>query len=40
MKNLQNGEQYQGDLVDGLKEGKGICIYPNGDKYEGYFVKD
>ena len=40
MKDLQNGEQYQGDMINGLKEGKGVCFYPDGDKYEGYFVKD
>ena len=32
-----NGDQYDGEYVNGIREGKGKYIYANGDKYEGNF---
>ena len=33
-------EKYEGQTINGKKEGKGIYIYQNGCKYEGYFKND
>ena len=33
-------EKYDGPMINGKKEGKGIYIYQNGCKYEGYFKND
>jgi hypothetical protein len=49
--NKENGEgmifdiglkeiKYKGNFVDGLKKGKGVIYYKNGDKYEGEFDND
>ena len=35
-----NKEKYEGPIINGKKEGKGIYIYQNGCKYEGYFRND
>ena len=35
-----NGDKYEGDFVDNVKEGKGIYYFSNGDKYEGEFFED
>ena len=35
-----NGDKYEGDFVDNVKEGKGVYYYINGDKYEGEFFED
>ena len=35
-----NGDIYNGHLENGLKEGKGILIKKNGDKFEGIFKED
>ena len=35
-----SNEKYEGALINGKKEGKGIYIYQNGSKYEGYFKND
>lgn len=35
-----SGIEYSGQWVMSQKEGKGIQIWPNGDKYEGHFAKD
>lgn len=32
-----NGDQYYGDYVEGIRQGKGKYIYANGDRYEGDF---
>ena len=32
-----NGDVYEGDWVDGLKEGRGYYTWENGDVYEGEF---
>ena len=32
--------RYVGQIVNGLREGKGIMYYTNGDRYEGYFRND
>ena len=32
--------RYDGNLINGKKEGKGIYYYPNGCKYEGHFKND
>ena len=37
----ENGDFYIGQILNGLRHGKGILYYKNGDiKYDGYFVKD
>ena len=38
--NQENQEKYDGPLVNGKKEGKGVYTYQNGCKYEGYFRND
>lgn len=40
MQTLSMGEKYQGNLVDGLKEGEGVCVYQDGNRYEGNFTKN
>ena len=35
-----NGDKYEGDFVDNVKEGKGIYYFSNGDIYEGEFFED
>ncbi len=37
---LANGNIYDGDWVDGLREGKGIVRWQNGNCYEGDFQGD
>jgi hypothetical protein len=32
--------EYDGSYADGLKQGSGRCVYPNGDIYKGTFQKD
>ena len=32
-----NGDQYQGDFVNGLREGEGVYTFANTDVYEGAF---
>ena len=37
----ENGEYYIGEFKNGLKNGKGILYYKNGNiKYDGYFIDD
>ena len=28
-----NGDLYDGEFVDGMRHGKGVMLYKNGDKY-------
>ena len=35
-----NGDRYNGQVVNGLKEGRGILYYNNGDRYEGEWRND
>ena len=35
-----NGDRYVGQVLNGLKEGKGIMYYNNGDRLEGNFKND
>ncbi|KAM9761537.1 ankyrin repeat and MYND domain-containing protein 1 [Menidia menidia] len=35
-----DGSRYEGELVNGLKHGKGRYRWKNGEYYEGYFYKD
>ena len=35
-----NDGRYVGQVVNGLREGKGIYYYPNGDRYEGEWRND
>ena len=35
-----NGDKYEGDFVENVKEGKGTYDYSNGDKYVGEFFED
>ena len=38
---MENGEYYIGEFKNGLKDGKGIEYYKNGNKkYEGDFIND
>ena len=32
-----NGDRYEGEFKNGIKEGKGKIFYGNGDRYEGEF---
>ena len=32
--------KYKGNFVDGLRKGKGVIYYKNGDRYEGEFDND
>ena len=36
----ENGDIYNGHIENGIKEGKGILIKKNGDKFEGIFKRD
>ena len=36
----ENGDIYEGDFSNGMKQGQGIYRYRNGDTYEGRFVDD
>lgn len=36
---LPNGDQYVGEMQDGLYEGRGVYRYHDGGKYDGYFVR-
>ncbi|SDD96866.1 hypothetical protein [Sporomusa acidovorans] len=36
---LKNGSLYTGTLADGLPDGQGVMLYPDGGKYEGAFRK-
>lgn len=31
----ENGDVYEGEIMDGVVKGKGKCTYQNGDKYDG-----
>jgi hypothetical protein len=31
---------YRGETVDGVKEGRGVFIYENGDMYKGFWAKN
>ena len=33
-----DNSKYEGELLDGKKNGKGTCFFPNGDKYIGNWV--
>ena len=35
-----NGDKYDGEFVDNVKEGRGVYNYFNGDRYEGEFFED
>jgi hypothetical protein len=32
--------RYEGDYKDGLRTGRGIMVYPNGDRYEGEWLEN
>ena len=42
LKGIKNGKKwrYVGQVVNGLREGKGICYWENGDRYEGDYRND
>ncbi len=35
-----NGEKYEGDFDDDVKNGKGVMIYKSGKRFEGFFKND
>lgn len=37
---LPTEEDYKGNMKDGMRNGRGICYYPNGDKYDGEWKDD
>ena len=37
---MSDGDNYEGDLVDGKRTGKGVIIWENGNKYEGDWVEN
>jgi len=34
----ENGDFYEGEFKNGLKEGRGRYLYSSGSVYEGYFI--
>ena len=40
LENFENNTKYEGDILNGKKEGKGILEYEDGTKYEGDFKND
>lgn len=38
-KNEDDGSKYSGDLKEGIKHGKGKCIYADGSIYEGEWAQ-
>ena len=37
---FSNRDEYEGDFVDGERDGKGVYCYVNGDRYEGEWTKN
>ena len=37
---MPNGDEYEGDLIDGRYNGYGELKFANGDIYKGYFKND
>lgn len=35
-----NGDVYTGNFVDGLRSGHGVCVFANGERFEGEWSKD
>ena len=35
---LEGNLRYEGTWLDNLRDGVGIAIYPNGDKFEGMYL--
>lgn len=35
-----NGDVYSGNLINGKREGRGICVFANGDQWDGTWVRD
>jgi hypothetical protein len=35
--NYENGDNYEGNFVNGRPDGRGIYVYAKGDRYEGQF---
>jgi len=33
-------EDYKGSMRNGMRNGRGVCLYPNGDKYDGEWKDD
>lgn len=36
----ENGDIYEGELENDLKDGSGVYFYENGEKYDGFFEND
>jgi hypothetical protein len=34
----ENGDKYEGNFINGKKEGNGVYSWKNGKKYEGEFI--
>ena len=37
---MDNGAVYEGEVVDGKREGYGVCSWKDGSKYEGEWKND
>lgn len=38
---MPSREKYTGEMTtDGMRHGRGLSIWPDGARYEGYFVRD
>ena len=37
---MENGERYSGQIAGEKRAGYGICVYPDGRVYEGYWEND
>ena len=40
VKNLDNGDKYEGEMKNGKMQGKGVYLFANGERYEGEFKDD
>jgi hypothetical protein len=37
---FKNGDLYSGQLIDGKREGRGVCVFSNGDRWDGTWNND
>jgi len=36
----RNGNIYDGQIINGMRHGRGVCFYANGEKYDGYWKEN